>query len=427
MNLTVKRATRLKGSVRLPASKSYSIRAFMVAACGGSSTIVDPSNSEDAMVAAKTARALGSDIEHKATRWRVKAKQRRRTAAAVHVGESGTVLRFILPLLALDGKRAKVTGQGTLRGRPNKHLTRTLRAMGVKIKGAGPKESVPVSITGGTMKGGRVTVDGRLSSQFISALLIACPQLKDDTRLSLKGHKLVSTDYITMTEQILKLSGVRIVRRNKRNYQIRGKQEFKGLKNFHVPSDYGLAAFLLAAAVLSRSNVKLNGYFQGRFAQADERILPLMRRMGAKIKKSSKGLEVRGPQPLKGRTFSLKDCPDLVPVMTVLAMFAKGTTKLKDIAHARAKESDRISDLRKELLKVGAKIKEEPNALTVYPQETYKTGRALDPHNDHRLAMAFCVLGSKIGVIVNDIQCIAKSYPDFVKDLRTIGVPVRTR
>jgi len=297
--------------------------------------------------------------------------------------------------------------------------------MGIVIKGSGKGESVPIRIIGGQLQGGTVTIDGTLSSQFISALLIACPQLMQDTKLTLSGKQLVSTDYIAMTCQVLKLSGIKIIKKGSKRYEIEGKQKFRGLTNFIVPSDYGLAAFLIAAAVLTKSDVTLTGYLTKKLIQADGHILPLLRTMGVQLQTTSKWIHIKGPHALKGGNFSLRNCPDLVPIMSILALFAKGKTRLYGIGHVRSKESDRISDLRKELLKIGAKITEKRDEIVIDPQERYKSNRLLDPHRDHRLAMSFCVLGSKIGVRVRDIECTRKSYPDFVKDFKAIGASVR--
>ena len=339
-----------------------------------------------------------------------------------HVGESGTSLRFLLPLLSLHVPFAKVIGKGTLVGRPNQHLCAALRANGMDIRGAGPKESVPIIFKGGQIKGGVITIDGSVSSQFISALLIALPRLKEDTRIVIKGKKLVSVEYIKMTKQILAEAGIRIQQKSIREIMIKGGQVFHGLKRFLVPSDYGLAAFPMAAAALLLSKVVLKGAFNDRFVQSDGHILVLLKRMGVQFFKGSKSIAIQGPFELKGGVFSLKDCPDLVPIMAVLSMFAKGKTRLTDIAHARVKESDRITDLAKELRKVGAKVQESRDSLTIFPQETYLSGQTLDPHHDHRLAMAFTILGLKVGCKVLDIECTHKSYPSFVKDMKMLGM-----
>ena len=428
MILTVKPAASLEGTVLLPSSKSYTIRAFLVAACGGKSTIINPSNSLDAKVSIRVARCLGARVkkitEDPLSQWHVEAAQKQKHCQKFDVKESGTTLRFLLPLAALRGKKAVITGQGTLYRRPNAYLTNALRDMGVDIRGTGRKESVPIHIKGGAFKRRSITINGGLSSQFISALLIACPQLPHATRLWLKGRRLVSTDYIAMTCQVLKRSGIVIKKEGPRDYRINGHQTFKGLKDFMIPSDYGLAAFLMAAASLMHSHVRLKGFFRTELVQADAHILFFLKQMGVDLQTTATEIQIHGPFFLKGGNFSLAPCPDLLPIMAVLALFARGPTCLYNIAHARSKESDRIRDLSAELLKIGARITEKRDAIIIHPQKVYKKNCLLDPHHDHRLAMSFCVLGVKLGVRIKDIECTRKSYPDFVADLKRIGIRV---
>ena len=428
MILNVRPVKRLCGRIHLPASKSYSIRAFIIAACGGRSSIKHASDCDDARIAQKTAvslRPTGSvRHEDRGAPAPPKAGKRRSNLKTFLVGESGTTLRFLLPLLALFTHKALVVGRGTLVGRPNAHLCETLRAQGMDIRGTGKKESVPIVFKGGQLRGGRLSVDGTLSSQFISALLIALPSLKADSRIVLRGKKQVSGDYIRMTIEILAKAGIVIKRLSATEYYVKGGQKFKGLKNFYVPSDYGLAAYFMAAGALVPSQIILQGNLDKDLIQADGHILDFLRRMGVNFKQTRRAIHIQGPFSLKGGVFSLKDCPDLVPVMSVLALFAKGKTKLVDIHHARAKESDRISDLRRELLKVGASVSETRDTLTIYPRATYKNGQSLDSHHDHRLAMAFTVLGLKIGCRVGDIESSRKSYPGFVRDMKAIGLGV---
>lgn len=426
MILTVYPTQHVRGRLKLPASKSYSIRAFLVAACGGRSEIINPSDCDDSRVALEAARHLGTTVKQQAPdRVLLQSPLARRKAGMINVGESGTVLRFLLPLLSLSTGKVTVTGKGTLVGRPNRHLTSVLRRHGVDIHGTGPNESVPIAIKGGKFSGGKITIAGTVSSQFISALLIACPQLREDTDIVITGRKLVSLDYIAMTCQVLKQSGIKIEKISDRLYRIAGGQHFSGLKIFRVPSDYGLAAFLLAAGILTDSSLILRGYFEKKLPQADARIMDFLRQMGARYKETSRSLSVSGPQVLVGGTFSLKDCPDLVPIMSVLALFASGKTQLCNIKHARVKESNRITDLRQELEKIGARITETADTLTIIPQKVYKGAVELDPRHDHRLAMAFSVLGLKIGAAVKDIECVSKSYPGFVNDFRGIGVRLK--
>ena len=426
MNLIVGQTSRLSGRVFLPASKSYSIRAFLIAACGGHSVILHPSDCDDARVALSVAKSLGARVKRiDGHTWDIQSGIVPRKVTRIDVRESGTVLRFLLPLLAVQERTMVVTGQGTLIGRPNKQLADVLRAQGVGVKGTGPKESVPLTLSGGRFRGGTIAIDGTVSSQFISALCIACPQLPDDTELTVKGRRMVSADYIEMTRLVMARSGVAIHKRKERVFFIRGRQRFRGLKRFIIPSDYGLAAFLIAAGLLTDSPLVLKGYFDRKFIQADGKILEFLKRMGVSIQLTTRTLTWKQPKVLRGGDFSLKDCPDLVPIMAVMALFARGRTRLKDISHARVKESNRITDLREELSKTGARLLETSDTLTIVPQPVHKENVALDPRHDHRLAMAFCVLGLKTGATVRDIGCVSKSYPGFVKDFKSIGAKVK--
>jgi len=407
MILKIVPTKKLKGRINLPASKSYSIRAYIIAACGGVSQIIRPSKCEDAIMAKQAVKALKS----------------KRT---VNVGESGTTLRFILPLAALRQRKVKITGKGTLRTRPNHHLVQTLKGMGVKIKGIGRNHSIPLVLEKSEPRAGKIMIDGTMSSQFISGLLLMTPQLDADSTIILKGKIIVSADYIKMTLHVLKKAGIHVIKKNERTYHVRGNQTYKGLKNFIVPSDYGLAAFHMVAAALTQSHITLSGHLKKDFIQADGHILPILRKMGVRFTQTDRTIKMKRTMKIKGGNFSLKTAPDLLPILAVLALFAQTRTRFTDIGHVRVKESDRITDLRKELEKIGAKVKEKRNELTIYPLENYKTNCLLDPHKDHRLAMAFSVLGLKVGVRVKDIKCCAKSYPEFVRDLKRLGAHIST-
>ncbi len=415
---------RIDGVIQLPASKSYSIRAFFIAACGGRSRIIGASDCDDALVALNIAKTFGARISpvKAGVLIEMPAFQKLKPSLKVAVRESGTSLRFVLPLLPFYCGAAEVVGSGTLVGRPNQHLCGSLRSCGLNIKGVGERESVPVRYTGGTFPGGKIRIDGSVSSQFISALMIAAPLAEEDTRLVMTGDTLVSRDYIVMTRQILERAGVSVIPKGPKEFLIPGGQIYQGLKKFHVPSDWGLAAFFMSAAALLPATLTLQGFFDDALIQSDGAILPFLTQMGLKYTRTAQTLKIKGPCILKGGVFSLKDCPDLVPIMAVTAMFAKGPTRLKNIGHARVKESDRISDLRHELLKVGANIQEKKDELIIIPQSSYKTGGMLDPHHDHRLAMAFAVLGARIGVSVMDMGCTSKSYPGFWKDFCSLRV-----
>lgn len=425
MILTVRPAASLRGAVDLPSSKSYSIRAFLIASRGGVSRIINPSDCDDAKVAMAVAGQLGSRIKKiKKNIWSVKAAVQGRKVSLINVGESGTVLRLVLPILALEKNNIRVIGRGTLKGRPNLFLVKTLRRMGVNIRGQGTQDSIPIVLKGGRLCGGAMAIDGTVSSQFISALLTVCPSLNENTRLTVTGRQFVSQTYVVMTEKILKKAGIQLRRLGARRFFIKGNQRFKGLKNFTVPSDYGLAAFLMAAAVLVPSDLTLKGYFDKNLIQSDGQILSFLKRMGIKFTLTKSFIRIKGPQVFKGGVFSLKNCPDLVPIMAVMALFARGKTRLCDVGHARIKESDRLGELKDELEKIGANVREKENELIITPASSYRKNVSFNPRHDHRLAMSFAILGLRLGVKVKDMECVSKSYPQFVADLKKIGASV---
>jgi 3-phosphoshikimate 1-carboxyvinyltransferase len=425
MNLFIKPASGLKGNINLPPSKSYSIRAFIIASLGGTSEIINPSDCEDVKSARLACQKLGARIANSPRNsWLVEGINGNYDfSSRIDVGESGTALRFLLSVLALTRNRITVKGRGTLINRPNHYLVQALRKQGAKIRGRGKSECLPLRITPGQMRAGVIEIDGTLSSQFISSLLITCPNLKEDSLIEIKGNYVVSRPYIEMTRQVLEKSGVKTICRNPRQYLVRGRQRFKGLKKFIVPDDYGLGAFFMVAACLLKSKVTLKKNSRDNFVQADRKIIPLLKKMGAKIKISPDKLVIEGPAQLKGGSFCLRDCPDLTPVMAIAALFAKGKTRLYGISHIQTKESDRISCLRQELLKIGTRIQGGHDDLVIDPRPRLKARARLNPHNDHRLAMAFSILGLKLGAIVEDVECVAKSYPGFFKDLKKINVP----
>lgn len=423
MQVAITPSSSLQGQLNLPASKSYSIRAFFVAACGGDSRLIAPSHCDDAVVARDVAQAMGAYIQKDENRFLVKVQKNAKLRSNIFVKESGTVLRFILPFAASRIGQYVIEGAGTLKGRPNKHLVESLRSLNVDVSGVGNNHSVPITIQSQGLTGGEIHIDGSVSSQFVSALLITAATLNQASDIFIDGQTLVSADYIKMTLLVLAASGIEIQRVNDRHYHIPGRQRFTGLKDFHVPSDLGLAAFHMVAALLIDSDVVLKGYIDPHWVQADGRIIELLQLMGANINVQSQQIKIKGPQVLSGGAFSLKACPDLVPIMTVAALFAKGPTTLKDIHHARVKESNRITDLREELMKVGAEIDEMDDAMIIQPlkTETIKSAQTLDPRHDHRLAMAFAVLGLKVPLNIKDIECTNKSYPDFVDDYLKMG------
>ncbi|MBM3248401.1 MAG: 3-phosphoshikimate 1-carboxyvinyltransferase [Candidatus Omnitrophica bacterium] len=426
MNLLVSPSSRLRGRIIPPPSKSYSIRAFIIASLGEKSLIVNPSFSDDVRAAIHCCKSLGARIKKiKNNIWEVRGvKGKIHFPSVLNTKESGTTLRFLLSLAALSPKKMTIAAEGTLKSRPNKPLILALRKIGAQMQGRGKNESAPIIINKGKIKSGKIKIDGTLSSQFISSLLIAMPLLDGDSIIEITGDCLVSAPYIGMTLSVLKRAGIRINKKNQRTYKIRGKQAFKGLKVFKVPVDYGLSGFLMAAACLADSNIILE-IEKDNLVQADKKIIDLLKRMGIKLDISRQAIKIKGPQQIRGGEFDCCDCPDLVPVLGVLALFGDKKSRIYGIGHLHAKESDRISDFRQELIKLGAKVLESQDEMIIYPIKEFRQKCVINPRRDHRLAMAFAVLGLKTLLTIKDIECVSKSYPSFLQDLRKLGANLK--
>lgn len=427
MKLIVKPTSCLEGRIVPPTSKSYSIRAFIISSLGGTSRIINPSLGDDVRVSINICKQSGAKVKRlKKNIWYVKRVRKINFPKLINVGESGTSLRFLLSLASLSPRHITVKAEGTLKSRPNKTLISVLRKMGANIKGSGHRETTPIFVDKGKIRAGRINIDGTLSSQFISSLLIALPLLKSDSTVNITGDYVVSSPYIDMTIAVLNRAGIKIGKKSIRQYKISGNQRFKGLGNFYIPVDYGLSAFLMAAACLNNSKVVLQAT-RDNLVQADKKIIEFLKKMGVKFKLSKNKITIKGPVRLRGGDFDCKDCPDLVPVLGILALFANRKTRLHGIGHLRIKESDRISDFRAELMKVGARVEESRDELVIFPVKEFKRNCIINPHNDHRLAMAFAILGTKIGITINNIECINKSYPKFLSDLRQLGASVKIK
>jgi 3-phosphoshikimate 1-carboxyvinyltransferase len=424
--LKVERTDRLFGAVRAPASKSYTHRAIMIAALNGKTRIANPLYCEDTLNTIALWRQLGVRIKKDPGGLVVEGcggipELLHRNS--VNVGESGTLLRFILSILPLAVGQIVVRGRGSLVKRTNRQVIEVLQAWGVEIEGRGPEHKLPIRIeANGVLRGGTAKVDGSVTSQVISSLLIAAPFARNDTVLSLSSP-LVSKPYVDITVDVLKWAGIKVKRTGARKFGVSKGQAFLPRKAFTVHGDWSAAAFLLAAAVLMESDVTIGDLALD--CQGDRRILSILRSMGAKITQSGLNVRVRGPSKLHGVDIDGVDIPDLVPILTVLGCFASGTTRIRNVAHLVHKESDRLAMPALELGKLGAKIVVRSDGLVVRHSTLH--GGVVSACNDHRIAMSLAVAGLSAGqaVTIRGAGCIAKSYPGFAADMKKLHANVQ--
>lgn len=414
--------SKLSGEITAPPSKSYTHRAFMIAALArGESKIVNPLLGLDTQATIDAVRALGAEITQEDDVWRVsgtggKIKSR---ADMIDARNSGTTIRLMSAIAAISPKPVRLTGDESILKRPMGPLVEALEKLGAKARCEG-KQGRPPIVVGGGLSGGEVEITGAVSSQFISALLIASPYARDDVELTITGG-LRSKPYIEITLELLDDVGAKI-RRNKSltEFKIPGGQTFRPI-DLTIPGDFSSAAFPLGAAALTGSTVRVNN-LDVRGAQGDRRIVKLLGELGADVKVHGKVVEVSGTGELSGIEADCGDNPDLVPVLAVLGSVADGRTRLINIPHLRFKETDRIRALATELRKLGAEVEELPDELRLKGVKQLK-GTRLSSYGDHRMAMAFAVAGlvARGETIVDGAESIPVSYPSFVDDMRKLG------
>jgi len=417
--------SKLSGEITAPPSKSYTHRAFMIAALAqGESKIVNPLLSLDTEATIEAVRALGAKVVREGRIWRVNGTggELKPRVDVIDTKNSGTTIRLMSAIAALSPKPIRLTGDQSILKRPMGQLIEALEKLGAKARCEGKGGRPPV-VVGGGLSGGSVEITGSVSSQFISALLIASPYARENVELTIT-EELRSKPYIEITLELLDAVGANIKRnRDLTEFKIRGGQTFRAL-DMAIPGDFSSAAFVLGAAALTGSNVKVNNLDVGG-VQGDRRIVKFLEEFGADVKTRGKTVEVSATGELSGIEADCGDNPDLVPVLAVLGSVASGRTRLLNIPHLRFKETDRIRTLATGLKKLGAEVQELPDELKLKGVKQLK-GARLSSYNDHRMAMAFAVAGlvARGKTIVSGVESIPVSYPTFVEDMQKLGARI---
>jgi 3-phosphoshikimate 1-carboxyvinyltransferase len=425
-NVIIRKAERLQGEVCAPPSKAYTQRMLIASALAhGASTLSGPLISDDTEAALSAVKALGAKVEAARDCWTVEGAQPLKGAQEpIDCGDSGATLRFTIPVAALAPESSVFVLGKSLEQRPIEPLLQSLRQLGVEAYHQRLEGRAAIVVEGGGIAGGKTSMRGDVSSQFISGLMFACPMARADTDITLTTL-LESKEYVKMTQVVLAQHGIEIHISKDFDYlHIPSDQTYKPCSH-RIPGDFSSAAFLLAAAAITRSDVSVKN-LDYRTVQGDKAVLEVLKRMGVNGKVCPDHLEIAGMGGLlEAVDVESRDIPDLVPVCAVLACYAKGTSKIHDAHRLRYKESDRLLSLYLELKKMGAQIVMDEGSLTV-KGSCALNGAVIDPHNDHRIAMACAVaaLGARGETRIQNAECVRKSYPRFFSDLRVLGVDV---
>ena len=413
MSKAIIQPSTLRGTVRVPCSKSAAHRAILCAALAKGESILSPmAASNDIRVTARAAQALGAEIAEDGGAWRVTGGGTCRPKAEIGCGESGSSLRFLVPICAALGMEATFTGHGRLPERPIGIYLDLLPAHGVTCRTEG---GLPLSING-TLKSGEFILPGNISSQFITGLLLACPLLPGEGVIRLSSP-LESASYVDMTLEAMRAFGVR-VEKLENGWRVPGGQQYRA-RPFAVEGDWSQAAFFLAAGALG-GPLAIEG-LQRSSTQGDRAAEALFAAFGAKTAWNGETLCINQDQ-LYGTEIDAAQIPDLVPILAAATSLAKGRTRIYHAERLRIKESDRLAAMADGLNRLGAQVQELPDGLLIDGVETLHGGEVCG-YNDHRVVMALSIAALRADgpVTITGAESIRKSYPAFFEDYNRLG------
>ncbi len=407
-----------------PPSKAYTHRALIASLLSeGISIISNPLDCDDTQATLAAIKALGATVKQEKNRWAVKGSEKIETPkGSINCRESGATMRLMIPVAALSpGVSTFAIGQWLGR-RPLEPLLQSLKKLGVRFDTQQKEKTAILTVYGGGIKGGETSIRGDISSQFISGLLFACPKAEKDVVISVITP-LESKSYVQMTREVLRKHCVKVQATDDfAQFIIPSDQEYKP-HHHEISGDFSSAAFLLAAAAVTSSKVKVKN-LDKKSLQGDKVILDILKQMGINMVIRDKYVQILGGE-LKAVTVDARDTPDLVPVCAAVACYSQGTYRVHNAKRLRYKESDRLSSLQVELKKMGARIRIDGESLIVDGPCPMR-GTVVDSHNDHRIAMACAVaaLGADGETTIQNSKCVRKSYPKFFEDLYSLGANV---
>lgn len=399
-----------EGTIEVVPSKSITHRALIAAALAeGKSLIKRPLESDDTEATIDMLRALGVTINKTIEGIEVISKGIQKPSKILFANESGSSLRFLVPVALLSGADVTFDGKEGLRKRPISEYLRVFDQMGINYSQF--EENLPLKISGKLIPG-EFKIKGNISSQFVTGLLYALPLLNGDSKLLLETP-LESKDYVDMTISIQLQFGV-IIETIENGYYIRGNQKYQN-KTFEVSGDFSQAAFHIIAGILGANLTLLK--IEENTHQADEKILNFVKMMGGIVNYENSTIKPISSKTY-GRVIDLSQCPDIGPIMAVLCALSVGTSHIINASRLRIKESDRINAITTELNKLGAKISETKDGMIIEGVETLKSNMNLYSWNDHRIVMALAIAAIKTEGPIRIIgaEAINKSYPTFFED-----------
>jgi 3-phosphoshikimate 1-carboxyvinyltransferase len=411
-------------TVRVPGSKSITNRALVLAALaepGPGSVLTGALRSEDTEVMADALRALGFHLDAEWDRGIVHVSRGPSASpvpaaeADLFVGNSGTSMRFLTALVSLGRGRYRLDGVPRMRERPIGDLLDALRQFGVRVACEEREGYPPVVVEADGLAGGRARVRGNVSSQFLSGLLMAAPLARGEVTVEVDGP-LVSAPYVAMTVRMMRDFGADVVADGDRSFRVAPRPGYRA-RTYAVEPDATAASYFLGAAAITGGRVTVAG-LGAKGLQGDVRFVDILEAMGCRLVRDEAGLTVCGG-PLRGALVDMNAISDCVMTLAAVACFADGSTAIRNVAHIRHKETDRIGALANELRRLGAGVEELPDGLRITPRPLH--GATVETYRDHRMAMSLALVGLRVpGVVLRDPGCVAKTYPGFFEDLERL-------
>lgn len=425
-----------RASVRVPGSK-YEANRFLIAAAltEGKTRIAGAPNGDDVRAAVTALSALGARVAQSGEDIEVHGLSRlarpsvTSAPARASVGESGTLLRFLTAAAATVPGPVRIDGNGRIRKRPIAGLVTALEALGADVETTGGY--APLTVRSQVLRGGEVRVAARESSQFASALLLAAPRASGAVAITLEDAP-VSASYLDLTVSVMARCGVRVARPGTGRFEVpAGGRYLPGRRR--ISGDWTTAGYFFAAAALSGGAVSVEG-LDSNSPQGERAFPGILRRMGCEVTEEATGdgvrVTVRGAPRLRGLSVDMGSMPDAAPTLAVVVSFADGPSRILGVGHLRHKESDRIAALADALSRLGARVVAEDDGLAIEPPEggASLAPAVLDPHGDHRIAMALALTGLRIpGIRIRTPEVVAKSFPGFWDALSGLGARVSRR
>ena len=404
----------IDATVTLPGSKSYTNRALIIAAMAEGEALLRHalfSDDTDYMAAALRSLGIAVDEDRAAETFRVHGGGGRFPVpeATLSIGNAGTAARFLTSYVALGNGRYVIDGVERMRQRPIQPLLDGLSQLGVDARAARGNGCPPVLVDAHGLPGGVARMRGDISSQYFSSILMAAPLSQEGVTLEVEGD-LVSKPYVDMTASTMSAFGATMTNEAYRRFHVPGGQQYRA-RSYDIEPDASGASYFFAAAAVTGGRVRVEHLGHGS-AQGDLGFVQVLERMGCTVTQTAAYTEVHGPPQLRGVDADMCDISDTAQTLAAIAPFADGPVAIRNIAHVRDKETDRVAAMAAELRRLSLRVDERPDGLTVHPGPLRPA--TIETYDDHRMAMSFAVTGLNVpGLRIKDPGCVSKTFPDF--------------